>query len=68
MAKRAKRTWLLIVIGVACLVILGGIVAARQLVAGQVIPVSWMVRTFALLGYLCVFVAAVSRVTSSSTT
>jgi hypothetical protein len=59
-AKRAKRTWLLIVIGVAALALFGGLVAVRQLVAGQVILTSWMVRTCALLGYLCVFVAAVS--------
>jgi len=60
MAKRAKRTWLLYVIGVAALALIGGTIAARQLVAGQVILTSWVIRTFALLGYLCVFVAALS--------
>ena len=60
MAKRANRTWLLYVIGAAALVLIGGAIAARLLVAGQMILTSWAVRTYALLGYLCVFVAAVS--------
>jgi sulfoxide reductase heme-binding subunit YedZ len=60
MTKRANRTWFLYVIGVAALAIVGGWIAARQLVAGQMVLTSWVVRTFALLGYLCVFVAAVS--------
>ena len=60
MAKRAKRTWLLYVIGIAALVLVGGGVAARQIVAGQVAWTNWAVRTCALLGYLCVFLAAVS--------
>jgi hypothetical protein len=59
-AKRANRTWLLYVIGVVALAIIGGSIAARQLVAGQWVLTSWAVRTSALLGYLCVFVAAVS--------
>jgi DMSO/TMAO reductase YedYZ heme-binding membrane subunit len=59
-AKRANRTWLLYVIGVAALVLIGGGIAARQLVAGQFRAVSWLQRTSALLGYLCVFAAAVS--------
>ena len=60
MAKRVNRTWLLYVIGVAALVVIGGAVAARQASVGQVQLVGWTVRTCALLGYLCVFVAAVS--------
>jgi len=58
MAKRAKRTWLLYVIGIVALVLIGGAIAARQLIAGQVIWISWAIRTCALLGYLCVFVAS----------
>jgi sulfoxide reductase heme-binding subunit YedZ len=60
MAKRANRTWLLYVIGAAALILIGGAIIVRQLVAGQVAPTSWALRTLALLGYLCVFVAAVS--------
>jgi DMSO/TMAO reductase YedYZ heme-binding membrane subunit len=48
------------VIGVSALVLVGGAILARQLVAGQMVLTSWAVRTFALLGYLCVFVAAIS--------
>jgi sulfoxide reductase heme-binding subunit YedZ len=59
-AKRANRTWLLYVIGVAALIVIGGAIAARQLVAGQIVLGSLVARTCALLGYLCVFVAAVS--------
>ena len=58
MAKRAKRTWLLYTIGIAALVLVGGAIVARQLIAGQVIWISWAYRTCALLGYLCVFVAS----------
>jgi DMSO/TMAO reductase YedYZ heme-binding membrane subunit len=48
------------VIGAAALVVIGGSIAARLLVAGQMALTSWAIRTFALLGYLCVFAAAVS--------
>ena len=60
MAKRANRTWLLYVIGAAALVLAGGAIAARQLVAGQFLPGNWLTRTAALLGYLSVFLAAAS--------
>jgi hypothetical protein len=61
-AKRANRTWLLYVIGVAALVIIAAVIIIRQLVAGQVLLAYWAIRTFALLGYLCVFAAAVSAI------
>jgi sulfoxide reductase heme-binding subunit YedZ len=60
--KRAKRTWLLYAIGIAALVLIGGGIAARQLVQGGFLPLSLALRTCALLGYLCVFVAAVSAI------
>jgi DMSO/TMAO reductase YedYZ heme-binding membrane subunit len=50
----------LIVVGVAALALLGGIVALRQLAEDRVFLSFWAIRTFALVGYLCVFVAAVS--------
>jgi len=50
------------VIGVVALVLIGGAIAVRQLVTGQLVLNSWVVRTCALLGYLCVFVAAVSAI------
>jgi DMSO/TMAO reductase YedYZ heme-binding membrane subunit len=58
MAKRARRTWLLVVIGIAALVIVGGLVALRP----GIKPLTWAIRTSALLGYLCVFVAALSSI------
>lgn len=58
MTKRASRTWLLIVIGVAALVVVGGAIALRP----NVVALTWVIRTFALLGYLCVFVAALSSI------
>ena len=58
MAKRARRTWLLVVIGIAALIVVGGLIALRP----NVTPLTWAIRTFAVLGYLCVFVAALSSI------
>ena len=56
MAKRARRTWLFIVVGLAALVLIGGLVALRPYIT----PLYWVIRTAALLGYLCVFLSAVA--------
>jgi hypothetical protein len=58
MAKRARRTWLLVVIGIGALVVVGGLIALRP----NVRPLTWAIRTFAVLGYLCVFLAALSSI------
>jgi hypothetical protein len=50
----------LYVIGVAALAVIGAAIAARPAPTGEKLLVSWAIRTCALLGYLCVFVAAVS--------
>jgi DMSO/TMAO reductase YedYZ heme-binding membrane subunit len=56
--RRARRTWLLVVIGIAALILVGGLVALRP----NVKPLTWAIRTSAILGYLCVFVAALSSI------
>jgi DMSO/TMAO reductase YedYZ heme-binding membrane subunit len=58
MAKRARRTWLLVLIGVVALIVVGGLIALRP----NVRPLTWVIRTCAVLGYLCVFVAALSSI------
>jgi sulfoxide reductase heme-binding subunit YedZ len=58
MAKRTPRTWLLIVIGIAALIVVGGLGALRP----NVQPLIWAIRTLALLGYLSVFTAALSSI------
>ena len=58
MAKRARRTWLLIVIGLAALIVVGGGIALRP----NIPLLTWAIRTAAVLGYLCVFVAALSSI------
>ena len=58
MAKRARRTWLLVVIGIAALIVVGALIALRP----NVTPLTWAIRTFAVLGYLCVFAAALSSI------
>jgi DMSO/TMAO reductase YedYZ heme-binding membrane subunit len=58
MAKRTPRTWLLVVIGVAALVVVGGLIALRP----NLQPLTWAIRTSAVLGYLCVFAAALSSI------
>ena len=58
MAKRARRTWLLIVIGSATTIVIGGLIAMRP----NVNPLTWFIRTCAVLGYLCVFAAALSSI------
>ena len=58
MAKRARRTWLLVVIGIVALIVVGGLMALRP----NVKPLTWAIRASAVLGYLCVFVAALSSI------
>jgi sulfoxide reductase heme-binding subunit YedZ len=55
-SKRAKNTWVLILCGVVALFLTVGIVALDQLGA----PVDGVIRTGALMGYLAVFLAALS--------
>jgi DMSO/TMAO reductase YedYZ heme-binding membrane subunit len=56
MAKRVRRTWPLVLIGVVALVLIGGIVALQP----NITLLTWVVRTCALLGYLSVFLAVLS--------
>jgi DMSO/TMAO reductase YedYZ heme-binding membrane subunit len=58
MAKRVRRTWLLVVIGIAAAILVGGLIA----LGSTVTPLAWFIRTCAVLGYLCVFVAALSSI------
>jgi hypothetical protein len=58
MAKRTRKTWLLVVIGIAALILVGGLIA----LGSTVTPLTWFIRTCAVLGYLCVFVAALSSI------
>ena len=58
MAKRVRRTWLLVVIGMAALIVVGGLVALRP----NLKPLTWAIHTSAVLGYLCVFTAALSSI------
>ena len=58
MAKRVRRTWLLVVIGTAALILVGGLIALGPTAT----PLAWFIRTCAVLGYLCVFVAALSSI------
>jgi DMSO/TMAO reductase YedYZ heme-binding membrane subunit len=46
------------VIGVAALVVVGGLIALRP----NITLTTWTIRTYGLLGYLCVFLAALSSV------
>jgi DMSO/TMAO reductase YedYZ heme-binding membrane subunit len=46
----------LVVAGAVALVLVGGLVALRPYIT----PLTWLIRTAALLGYLCIFAAAVS--------
>ena len=57
-AKRARRTWMFIVVGLVALVLIGGLVALRP----SVTPLYWTIRTAALLGYLCVFLSTVASI------
>ena len=56
MAKKARRTWILIVVGSAIVVLIGGLVALQP----NIKLLTWVVRTCALVGYVSVFLAAVS--------
>jgi sulfoxide reductase heme-binding subunit YedZ len=53
MARRVRRTWPLALAGAVAFVLLGGLVALQPYIT----PLSWVVRTCALLGYLCLFAA-----------
>jgi sulfoxide reductase heme-binding subunit YedZ len=56
MAKRVRRTWLFVLVGLVALVLIGGLVALRS----RITLLYWAIRTFALLGYLSVFLAIVA--------
>lgn len=56
MAKRVRRTWPLVLAGIIALVLVGGTIALQPYIT----PLVWAIRTLALLGYLCVFLAVVS--------
>jgi len=47
-----------IVVGLAALVLIGGLVALRP----SITPRYWVIRTAALLGYLCVFLSSVASI------
>lgn len=55
-SKKSKNTWVLIICGVVALLLTGGIVALDSLVT----PLDGVIRMGALLGYLAVFLAALS--------
>jgi DMSO/TMAO reductase YedYZ heme-binding membrane subunit len=56
MTKRVRRTWPLVLGWAIALVVIGSTVALQP----NVTPLYWAIRTCALLGYLGVFLAAVS--------
>ena len=56
MAKRTPKRWPLIIAGLVALILIGGYVALQAYIT----PLQWVIRTCALLGYLCVLLAAVS--------
>lgn len=58
MARKPRRTWLLVLVGFAALVLVGGLVALRP----HITPLYWAIRTSALLGYLSVFLSAVTSI------
>jgi sulfoxide reductase heme-binding subunit YedZ len=55
-ARRVRRTWPVVVIGLVALVVVGGVVALQPYIT----PLSWAIRTCALLGYLFVFLAVIT--------
>ncbi|MBN1583593.1 MAG: hypothetical protein JXA89_23000 [Anaerolineae bacterium] len=56
MAKKTQKTWILILAGAIALILAGGWVVLQPYIT----PLYWVVRTAALLGYLCVFATALS--------
>jgi sulfoxide reductase heme-binding subunit YedZ len=54
--KKSGKTWYLVLIGVVALILVSGLISLRPYGT----PLNWLIRGAALMGYLAVFLSAVS--------
>ena len=54
--KKSGKTWYLVLIGVVALILVGGLISLQP----HGTPLNWLIRGAALMGYLAIFVSAVS--------
>ena len=54
--KKSGKTWYLVLMGIVALILVSGLMSLRP----HGTPLNWLIRGAALMGYLAIFISAVS--------